>query len=438
MDRTQYDGLVAQSAYERRMQVGKTGIFHNVSKSGSVSQIRSNQGGYFPGSVSRISRFNSLSLSLLKITTWANQTGIQSKRSHRSAIGLPVINSQSQSSSQNLGKDQSRSQGKNSFAGLQREFSYGKRPESQHIYVGNSKSLREKLEEHEIKIKSTAPKTVAHPLTITKEDVDMANKHATYKAMTPSERLKQDEWANKLFDTHTPCPDQYTWEPAADGYQCKGGKHFITHLLVQELKQGLFIVPYGSPICESDGATNKRNEDNSRGYIKTRWGPYYPHPDYVKIFMYSGPLDKPIPHGCPVTQGGDPSPEDANETNDEHRGQSPDKRLQLWLQFCAENGLEFSMELDNGSKGQPQIGPAKQEILKQILNERAKSAAKNIAKAASQATKVPVESPTQMGRRAVDIGRTGTSSHQSIQQSSGSQTRRNYHPTRGDSTYHKS
>jgi len=295
--------------------------------------------------------------------------------------------------------------------GLRPEITYGERPATQQPSARMTKALREKLADHEKNFNSTAPKTVIHPSTVTEKDIDMACKHIMYKTMTPTEKIKQDEWANKLFDMTTPCPDRYTWEPAADGYQCKGGKHFITHLLVQELKQGLFIVPYGSPIRETNGAINKTNKDNSRGYIKTRWGPYYPHPDYVKVFMYSGPTDKPIPHGCPVTQGGDPSPEDANEPNEEHRGQILDKRLQLWLQFCVDNKLEFSMELNNGSKGRPKVGPAKEAIVKQIIDERAKLVAKITSKAAAKPATESTQSSTQVGRRAQSFGGNGTRNH---------------------------
>ena len=246
----------------------------------------------------------------------------------------------------------------------------------------------------------------------------MATKHAAYNNMTPAEKTKQDKWANKLFDTNTPCPDRYTWEPAADGYQCKVGKHFITHHLVQELKQGLFIVPNGLPKREKDGTINTTNHDNSRGHIETRWGPYYPHPDYVKVFMYSGDTDKVIPHGCPVTQGGDLGPYDANESNEEHRGQPPYKRLQLWLQFCDENNLEFSIELDNGSKGMSKAGPAKEAVIKWILNERAKTVAKAISNGAPKTTSAPAQSPTQTGRRARP---NGGASHPRIQPGSKSQ-----------------
>ena len=41
MERTQYDGLVAHSAFERRMLAGKTGFIYSFSESRGTSQAKS-------------------------------------------------------------------------------------------------------------------------------------------------------------------------------------------------------------------------------------------------------------------------------------------------------------------------------------------------------------------------------------------------------------
>ena len=103
--------------------------------------------------------------------------------------------------------------------------------------------------------KSFAPKSIK-PIPINPADADhfskMASQQPNYNLMSKAQKSKQDQFVNQLFNLSSPCPDSFTWERVGDGYQCKGGKHFVDDILVQELKGGLYQTPEGLGV--RDGA----------------------------------------------------------------------------------------------------------------------------------------------------------------------------------------
>jgi len=64
--------------------------------------------------------------------------------------------------------------------------------------------------------------------------------------MAPEDREKQDKWARHIIEQQKACPQNYKWIERPGGYQCKGGGHGISYILITEGKCGVLSLP-GEP-----------------------------------------------------------------------------------------------------------------------------------------------------------------------------------------------
>ena len=129
---------------------------------------------------------------------------------------------------------------------------------------------------------SMAPPTT-RTILVNPEDITMAARQTQYATLAPSERERQEVWAQSMIERTGSCPEGFAWKRIDDGYQCAGGHHVISDELLQEGMGGVYAL-----------------EDETRPDDKL--GPYYANPSDPKLFKYAGPMPKP--DRAPSTVGG--------------------------------------------------------------------------------------------------------------------------------------
>ena len=156
-------------------------------------------------------------------------------------------------------------------------------PKSQYeaMYGASQKGIPAKTQSTFRSMAPSSAKSILH----NPEDEAMAARQTQFQSLAPSDRVKQDEWAQMMLKRMGSCPEGFAWSRIADAYQCHGGHHVCSDELLQEGKGGVYVIL-----------------ERGRAESTTKYGPYYAEPSEPGIFLYAGPL--PRPDEAPPATGG--------------------------------------------------------------------------------------------------------------------------------------
>ncbi|KAK0107077.1 hypothetical protein ONS95_003786 [Cadophora gregata] len=112
------------------------------------------------------------------------------------------------------------------------------------------------------------------------EDIRMAEKQRRYTTLPLAEQKEQDRWAHEKLQTHlSSCPEGYRWTPwtqkGFEGYRCQGGAHLITHKLLAEGQDGVFLLNL-SPGSTFGSKAVQISKNKLWSHKVTWFGPLYP------------------------------------------------------------------------------------------------------------------------------------------------------------------
>ncbi|KAE8443156.1 hypothetical protein EG329_002325 [Mollisiaceae sp. DMI_Dod_QoI] len=146
-------------------------------------------------------------------------------------------------------------------------------------------------------MKSKAPSFAKSTFT-SRKDEEMAKRQTKFESLPPSERVKQEEWAQDQIRQQGLCPGRVPWIRVPGGYQCIAVQHYMTDEILAEGKGGMFFFD----IFSLSGTSRVRK------YL----GPYYLDKSFGRlgIWKLGDVKDKPdyLPdehtfNGIPIVKG---------------------------------------------------------------------------------------------------------------------------------------
>jgi len=80
----------------------------------------------------------------------------------------------------------------------------------------------------------------------------MASRQVDFDTMSIIDQAKQSTWAQSVIQKQKACPEGLEWIRRDGGYQCTGGGHGLSDILIAEGKSGVMSLPTKTWL-ESDG-----------------------------------------------------------------------------------------------------------------------------------------------------------------------------------------